>query len=185
MDNGASSYRRFLDGDDGGFADIVRAHRDGLVLFLNRYVKNIHTAEELMEETFLQLLLKKAKYSGKSSFKSWLYATARNIAVDHIKKDSRLPSIPIEDLESYASDESDLERSYIRNEQKIELHRALARISKTYSEVLYLVYFENFSNKEVAMTLGKNERQVRNLLYQAKQALKSELEKEGFVYEEL
>ena len=35
------------------------------------------------------------------------------------------------------------------------------------------------------MTLGKNERQVRNLLYQAKQALKSELEKEGFVYEEL
>ena len=35
MDNGASSYRRFLDGDDKGLAEIVRNYSDGLILYLN------------------------------------------------------------------------------------------------------------------------------------------------------
>lgn len=50
MDNGASSYRRFLEGDDSGIVEIIRDYKDGLILFLNRYVNNIHTAEELAEE---------------------------------------------------------------------------------------------------------------------------------------
>ena len=36
MDNGASSYRRFLDGDDKGLAEIVRDYSDGLTLYLKR-----------------------------------------------------------------------------------------------------------------------------------------------------
>lgn len=41
MDNGASSYRRFLDGDDKGLEEIVRDYKDGLILYLNSYVSNI------------------------------------------------------------------------------------------------------------------------------------------------
>ena len=48
MDNGASSYRRFLDGDDKGLEEIVRDYKDGLILYLNSYVSNISVAEELM-----------------------------------------------------------------------------------------------------------------------------------------
>ena len=48
MDNGACSYRRFLDGDDCGIAEIVKAYKDGLILYLNGYVKNIHIAEDLV-----------------------------------------------------------------------------------------------------------------------------------------
>ena len=184
MDNGASSYRRFLDGDDCSFADIVENYKDGLILYINGYVKNIYTAEELMEETFFRLYVKKPKYSPKYSFKAWLYAIGRNIAVDYIRKKSKLPSVPIEDIETYVSDETNLEYSYIKEEEKITIHRALSRINTEYRQVLYLAFFEDFSNKEVALSLGKSERQMRNLLYQAKQALKSELEKEGFVYEE-
>lgn len=52
MDNGASSYRRFLDGDDKGIAEIVGDYKDGLILYLNCYVNNIFIAEELTEDTF-------------------------------------------------------------------------------------------------------------------------------------
>ena len=58
MDNGASSYRRYLDGDDNGIAEIVAAYKDGLILYLNGYVENIHTAEELTEDTFFRLVAK-------------------------------------------------------------------------------------------------------------------------------
>ena len=59
MDNGASSYRRFLDGDNNGFVEIVRIYNDGLVLYLNSFVNNISVADELAEETFVKLGIKK------------------------------------------------------------------------------------------------------------------------------
>ena len=55
MDNGAGSYRRFLDGDDKGIAEIVGEYKDGLILFLNGYVGSIFLAEELTEETGITL----------------------------------------------------------------------------------------------------------------------------------
>ena len=56
MDNGASSYRRILDGDDKGLAEIVRNYSDGLILYLNGIVSNISAAEELAEETFFKII---------------------------------------------------------------------------------------------------------------------------------
>ena len=184
LDNGASSYRRFLDGDDEGIAEIVGDYKDGLMLYLNSLVKNIHTAEELTEDTFFRILMKKPRFSGKSSFKSWLYAIGRNVAVDYIRNESKCAAIPIEDMESYLCDEYDLERSYIREERRIMVHRALDKLPSDYRQILWLVYFEDLSNEEASIVMKKNARQIRNLLYRAKQSMKSELEKEGFIYEE-
>ena len=68
MDNGASSYNRYLAGDDSALGDIVREYKDGLTIYLNSFTNNIHDAEELMEETFLKIAYKKPRFSGKSSF---------------------------------------------------------------------------------------------------------------------
>ena len=184
MDNGASSYRRFLDGDDKGIAEIVENYKDGLILYLNSYVNNVFIAEELTEDTFFRLIIKKPRYSGKSTFKSWLYAIGRNVAVDFVRHHSRQLNTPIEDMENYLSEEQSLEQSYIKEERKIAVHKALSKLSVDYRTVLWLVFFEGLSNKEAAIVFKKNERQVRNLLYRAKQSLKSKLEDEGFVYEE-
>lgn len=185
MDNGASSYRRFLDGDDKGIAELVGDYKDGLILYLNTYVHNIFIAEELAEDTFFRLITKKPKYSGKSSFKSWLYAIGRNVAVDFIRHHSKLLHAPMEDMERYLSDEESLERAYLKEERKIIVHKALSELTTDYRTILWLVFFEGFSNQEAAAALKKSDRQIKNLLYRAKQALKSKLEKEGFMYEEL
>ncbi len=185
MDNGASSYRRFLDGDDEGIAEIVAEYKDGLILYLNSYVNNIFVAEELTEDTFFRLITKKPRFSGKSTFKVWLYAIGRNVTVDYIRRNSKIHQTPIEDMENYLSQEQSLEQAYIREERKIFLHKALSQLAAEYRNILWLVYFEGFSNREAATVLKKSDRQIKNLLYRAKQSLKSKLEKEGFVYEEL
>ncbi len=184
MDNGASSYRRFLDGDDKGLAEIVENYKDGLILYLKGYVNNVFIAEELTEDTFFRLIIKKPRYSGKSTFKSWLYAIGRNVAIDFVRHNFKQLNTPIEDMENYLSEEQSLEQSYIKEERKIAVHKALSKLPNDYRTVLWLVFFEGFSSKEAAIVLKKNERQVRNLLYRAKQSLKSKLEEEGFVYEE-
>ncbi len=91
---------------------------------------------------------------------------------------------PIEVIDGN-SDEFDLEKSYIHEEQKIIIHRALSRINTDYSKVLYLKFFEDLDNEQIAVVLKKNRRQIENMIYQAKQSLKSELDKEGFYYEGL
>ena len=70
MDNGASSYRRFLEGDDDGIVQIIRDYKDGLMLYLNSFVQNIHIAEDLTEDTFVKLIARRPRFSGKSTFKT-------------------------------------------------------------------------------------------------------------------
>lgn len=185
MDNGACSYRRFLEGDDEGVVEIVRDYKDGLILFLNRYVHNVHIAEELAEETFFRLIIRKPRFMKKGSFKTWLYTIGRNTAIDYVKRSGRILSTDFEDLEHTSDDEEALERTYIREEEKIIVHRALSNINPDYGRVLYLKFFEDLSNEEIAAVLNRNKRQIENLLYQSKRALRSELDKEGFHYEGL
>lgn len=83
------------------------------------------------------------------------------------------------------SEEDDLERMYIREENRRAVHRALGRLNPDYSQVLYLIYFEEMDNSEAAAVMRKSKRQVENLIYRAKSALRSELLKEGFCYEGL
>ena len=183
MDNGAESYRRFLDGDDGGLGEIVEAYKDGLILFLNGFVGNIYVAEELAEDAFFRLMVKKPRFSGKSSFKSFLYGIGRHVALDHLRRGPG--DVPLEEAENCLTDEEDLEKSYIMEERKGTVLDAMKKLRPEYRQVLWLVYFEDLSNGETSAVMKKSPRQIRNLLYRAKQSLKVELEKEGFTYEEL
>ena len=185
MDNGVSSYRRFLDGDDKGLAEIVRDYRDGLILYLNGVVNNISVAEELMEETFFKIITKKPRFNAKYSFKTWLYTIGRNVAIDYLRHNAKLSDTSFGDLENYIQDEFDLEKLYIIEERKIAVHGALKKLNAEYRQVLWLIYFDGMTNSDAAIVMKKNTRQMKNLVYRAKSALKSELDKEGFVYEEL
>lgn len=182
MDNGTLNYQRFLEGDDEGIVEIIREYKDGLILYLNGITDNISMAEEIMEDTFFKLVIKKPKFSGKSSFKTWLYSIGRNSAIDAIRKKSRFSTIPLDEYTNLANEEC-IEKEYLIEEQKILLHKAMRKLNPDYQQVLYLVFFENFNNSETAKIMHKTKRQVENLLYRAKQSLKSELEKEDFKYE--
>jgi len=185
MDNGASSYRRYLDGDDTGIVEIIKEYKDGLILYINGYVNNIFTAEDLMEETFFKLATKRPRFSGKSSFKTWLYTIARNVALDYLRHTSKYSFDSIDAYSDYLSEESNVEKEYLVKEQKILLHQTMRKLKPEYFQVLYLIYFEGFPNTDAAVIMKKNKRQIENLIYRAKGSLKSELKKEGFEYEEL
>ena len=184
MDNGASSYRRFLAGDDTGMVEIVRDYKDGLLLYLNSYTNDLSFAEDCVQDTFIKLATKMPKYNGKSTFKTWLYTIGKNVVLNHLKKQSNKKHIPLDELSEFRA-EIDLENEYLKEERKIALHRAIRRLSQDYQNVLVLMYFEGFSNAEICIIMNKNKKQVDNLLYNAKKALKIELEKENFHYEEL
>ena len=186
MDNGASSYRRFRDeGDERGLAEIIREYRDGLIFYLNSFVCNIHIAEELAEDTFVLLGTKKPKDKGTGSFKTWLYTIGRNIAINYLKRNRKITEVSVNDCVELANEEDSLEISYIKEEQKILVHKALRKLKPEYQQVLWLIYFEGFSNKEAAVVMKKSVHNIETLVYRARKSLKSQLEMEGFKYEKL
>lgn len=181
MDTGAKAYADYMNGNSEGLITIVRLYSDSLVNFIYRYVQDKQIAEDLMQDTFVDLISKKTKLRNESKFKTYLFRIARNKAIDYIRKASKT---------TYISDESaitDCDTFYVEDsicnaETKEILHSAIQSLSPLYREVIYLSYFNNLSNEEIAFIIKKSKRQTELLLYRAKQSLKSALEKEGFIY---
>ena len=183
MDTGANNYARYLAGDDGAVAALVDEYKNGLTLYLNSIVGNIFTAEELMEETFFRLIAKRPRFSGRSSFKTFLYAIGRNAAVDYIRKNSRASIAPIEAHENELIERESVEAAVIRDEKWAALKRALDSLPSEQRQAVHLTFFEEMKCEEAARIMKKSRHAVENLVYRAKKALKAELEKEGFSYE--
>ena len=147
MDNGASSYRRFIDGDKGAFEEIVDLYREPLIFFISRYTGDFETAEDLAEDVFVELIIHPGRYGFRSSFKTYIFTIGRNKAVDHIRKRSRLSLVGEENLEETA-DLRTLEEHVIKGEADLQLSRALNQINEDYRTALHLVYLEDMSKEE-------------------------------------
>lgn len=184
MDPGAESYRRYLLGDKSGLEEIIGLYYDGLILYLNLYVRNLAEAEELAEETLFVLVSKKPAFSGKSSFKTWLYAIGRHTAIRYLHRRSREVSVADMESESGRARVQDAERTILIKERDRNLYRCLSRLKEDYRQVIWLRYYEQMSNKMIAAVMKKSVYSVEHLLKRAKDVLRTELEKEGFPYEE-
>ena len=184
MDQATLSYQRFLKGDESALVELIRDYRDGLMLYLNGIVSDLSVAEELTEDTFLKLVLKKPRFSARCSFKTWLYTIGRNLALDHLKR-SRRSTVRLEDCPEISDEECDLERQYIQQEDQIMLHHAMKKLKPEYRQVLWLVYFEGFRCAQVGKIMGKSEATTQTLVSRARKALKEKLLEEEFDYENL
>ncbi|MCR5121199.1 MAG: RNA polymerase sigma factor [Ruminococcus sp.] len=178
-------YRRFLNGDDNGLRELIDIYHAGLTLFVNGIVGDPTETEDIVQDTFVKLAVKKPRFDGRCSFKTWLYTIARNKAYNHLKRHrARFTDQPIDELFTL-SDGSDLERDYLRSKQNIAVHRAMRELNADYFQVLYLTYFEGQDTEGAAKIMHKTKRQIGDLLYRAKKSLREKLERAGFSYEEL
>jgi len=183
MDDGANSYRRFLNGDHAGIREIIDTYYDGLVMYLNNYMDNLSDADDLAEETMIVLATRKPHYHGRSSFKTWLYAIGRHLAIDHIRKHAReVVGIPDTAAQQIADAET-IEEKCIRDEEHKELYRAMRNIKQEYRLVLWLKYFESMSAQEIAVVTGKSTHSVYHLCERAVEALRKQMKSENVIYE--
>jgi RNA polymerase sigma-70 factor (ECF subfamily) len=183
MDNGASSYRRFLDGDQSGFDELIKDYRVPLIYFINGFLNNIDESEDVAEEAFMELIVHPHRYSFRSSFKTYLFTIARNKAVDRVRREKKFSGAQIDDME--LEDIERFDKDIIKNENSQMLQSAMKKINPEYAVLLRLLYFEDMTSEQAGKILKKNKRQIANLTYRAKNSLRRAMEEEGFSYEEL
>lgn len=179
MENNA--YKRYLGGDVSALMELIREYKNGLTMYLNSYVRDPNLADELCCETFVRLADKKPKFRESSSFKTFLYGIGRNVALVYLRKNKKhIAEPPDEALAAPV----DLEKEFLVKERNRQLYAALGGLKPEYAQALWLMYFEELSFKEIAAVMKKSPGAVKVLLHRARLALKSELEKEGFEYED-
>lgn len=180
MDAGAVAYRRFLEGDESGFDELVLMYHDNLIYFINRYVKNFAAAEDLAADTFMELLVHKNRYSFKSSFKTYLFSIAHHKTVDYLRHESRCFAVPAETAD-FAEDMEAVEQTVIADDQKRRVAAVAKTLTAEYATFIHLFYFEEMEQEEVAKIMRKTKKQMANLAFRAKKALQEALRKEGVV----
>ena len=179
MEQGADSYRRYLGGDEAAFSEIISEYRGPITFFIQRYVHDICAAEDIAADVFMDLVVHRHRYRFGTSFRTYLFMLARSRALDWLRKQKRRPSVPLEDAELTLADEQDLEREILRGERARMLHEAIAQLPEEQQIAVHLVYFEERSYADTARIMKKSQKQIDNLLYRAKKALRSIIGEDG------
>lgn len=179
MKNGESSYRRYLDGDQTAFDDIMGLYRNSLTFFINRFVHDMDTAEDLAIDTFMYLIVHKHRYNFKTSLKTYLFMIGRSRALDYLRRHGKYTMVELSEAEKELPSQPSVEELILLDERKQTLNRALSRLPQDMQTAIHLVYFEDLSYEDAAKVMRKNKKQVANLLYRSKVQLRSILGKDG------
>ena len=179
-DFGFKYYQNFLNGDSLGFESLVKEYRNNLILFIRQYVRDFSIAEDISQDVFVKLYVKKPHYSPKASFKTWLYTIAKREAMNYLKRQENQVDV---DLAILSANEDDYLDNILAEEKQRALYSALGELNSDYRQVLMLCYFDDLPVNEIAKLTKKKPRQISDMLYNAKKSLQSVIAKGGIKYE--
>lgn len=134
-------------------------------------------AQDVLQETYLKIFDGKARFEGRSTLKTWLFAVIRRTAANRRRlrwlRDLRFVSADVRDV---ADGGDSAERRVLLSERTSALLQALQRLARRQREVIELVFYHDMSVEEAAGVVGVSVGTARIHYHRAKQRLKAELE---------
>lgn len=177
--DGETCLRRYLSGEKNAFDEIVNLYRENLIFFINRYIHDLDTAEDISQDVFLALLMNPGRYDFRVKLKTYLFTIARNKALNYRKKHQK-ETLTGEDFSEKSEEYAAFENEMLGRDEKRVLFQALEKLNPDYAEVLHLLYFEETSYPEAGKIMKKSHKQIENLATRARAALRVMLIKEGY-----
>jgi RNA polymerase sigma-70 factor (ECF subfamily) len=170
-----------VDGQPGAIDELIRRHRDELFGYLVRFTGSRALAEDVFQETFLQIHLSAATFDVDRRLKPWLYTIATNKARDARRWLRRRPSVsldtpvggsddPVSMVDLMPSDGEDPQGPLQGAEQSERVRAVVDRLGDTQREVLLLTYFQRMPYAQVADILNIPVGTVKSRLHGAVRA---------------
>jgi len=167
---------------DSVFHRIYDSYHQDLFQFLIFLVQNRQVAEDLTQEVYIRVLRSYDSFQGKSSEKTWLFSIAKNVAIDHFRKQSvrKKRSFDSFDWESIqlTSDDMRPDELLIVDYEKKQLLEQLNGCTGDQKMVIVLRFFQQLSIQETADALGWTESKVKTTQHRAIQHLKKRMSQE-------
>ncbi|MDE0017613.1 MAG: RNA polymerase sigma factor [Candidatus Poribacteria bacterium] len=170
--------QRILAGDENAFAILIEKYQRQVHALAFRKVGDFQTAEDITQETFLQVHQKLATLNDPTKFSGWLYAIANHLCIAWYRE-NRLQTEALQEI--YISEiETEAYSRYIAREhakttaevQRDLVKRLLTKLKESDREVITLHYFEEMTSSEIGEFLGISENTIKSRLHRARQQLK-------------
>lgn len=157
---------RYRQGQTPAFEVLISRYKNELFHFLFRFAGNRQYAEDLFQETFLQVHMSAHTFDKQKRFKPWLFTIGANKARDHIRRSIRQSTAPLSaTMEAGGEDGAtfvdlleaglDLPLEQVqRREVQLLVQQVLMELPSHLREVLLLAYFHRFAYKEIADMLS-------------------------------
>ncbi len=162
--------------------ELVRQYQFRLVRYLIYLLGRRDPVNDLVQETWLRVLERGSSYNGRSRFEPWLFAIARNLTLDHLRK-RRIFSLdsdsdPTEEhrdpVPPVSSAPSPFELA-ARTEDAERLAHTLATLEPIYREALVLRFQEDLSLQEMSAVIGVPLTTVSSRIYRGLAALRTQM----------
>lgn len=135
------------------------------------YLGNKSDAEDVMQEVFIKLLYHAPEFKSKDYEKYWIIRTTSNICKNMLKSFWHKNTDNLEGVSEYFS-----------GQYETNIAELLFQLEPKYRIVLYLMYYEGYSIKEIADMLSVSQSAVKMRLKRGREMLKLDIE-EGYLYE--
>ena len=158
-----SDYRH---GDKNAFSSLVSRYQRELYHFLVRFLGNRAAAEDVFQETFLQVHQSAEQFDPQRRFRPWLFTIAANKARDLIRSQARRPTNPLQASISSGDDDSgefidlmqaaqDAPGAAMESEElQRQVQNTVGTMPEHLREILLLSYFHQFPYKQIGEILG-------------------------------
>ena len=143
-------------------AEIPRLRRFARVL-----AKRADVADDLVQETLVRAIAAQAQFAAGTNLRAWLFTILRHARAAAIRRDSRSPIMPFEDVREPAVSGGQEERQAMR-----DLALAFSRLPKAQQEALWLIVVEGLDYAEAARILEVPQGTLRSRLSRARDALR-------------
>lgn len=140
-----------VQGDEAAFADLFEHYKDSIYSIAFRLTHSTVLAEEIVQDIFLTIWLRKTQLKNIQSFKAYLFVITRNEACRALKRIARNYRIGAADTDLLAHNETDL--SILAKEYQGLLRTAVDRLPKQQRQVYRLIKEEQLRREEVAHLL--------------------------------
>lgn len=156
-------------GDREAIRFLYLRYKDNVYGYVLSMVRDRHEAEDVTQHVFLKLMSVIHKYEPRQvPFTSWLLRVARNVAVDHLR---RQRAVPCEEVYEPHHDEAD----DCARDRRWGLEHALEALPEEQRNVVMLRHLVGLTPGEIATRMGRTEASIHGLHHRARKTLRREL----------
>lgn len=184
MDNQNKILEKALEGDINAFQSLFAEFQQQLKSYLYRLLTDRNDTEDITHDTFVKAFDKISTFKGNSSFKTWVFQIATNLAYDFLKKRKRWLPNAQDQAKSLAMSTEYIQQLFVmtnqtsnrgRYEVKEHIDFCFTCISKTLTieEQIAIILKDiySFSRQEIAAILDKSEGVVKHLLFNGRKMM--------------
>jgi RNA polymerase sigma-70 factor, ECF subfamily len=172
LDDDFSLIKRFIDGDEAIFGELVKRHKDKVRNIVYISLSNSNSVDDIAQEVFITVYRHLKTFRFESQFTTWIYRITINKCKDHLrKKNVRRIFLPLTDEEKepvFESINEDIDIKQI-------VQNAIGSLPDKLRIPLVLKDLEGFSYQEIADTMECEIGTVKSRIFRAREALKKVL----------